>query len=195
MSAHSTIVGGSSAGRVIACPGSVQLVRKAPPHLENAHMAQGTRLHDAIERQILEGDLKWSDFSDEEEAKIAAKARARWPRVVAAQWALESGYGKHTSGKNNFFGLKGKSSSGQLHQTKEFINGKWVTISDSFIDFESPEACINYLVERWYKDWKGYRGVNRAKSEAECCELLQLEGYATDPSYARKLLKIIEDSK
>ena len=70
MSAHSTIVGGSSAGRVIACPGSVQLVRKAPPQLENAYMAQGTRLHDAIERQILEGDLKWSDYTNEEEDKI-----------------------------------------------------------------------------------------------------------------------------
>jgi hypothetical protein len=70
MSAHSSVVGGSSAGRVIACPGSVKLARKAPPQLENAYMAQGTRLHDAIERQIMTGDLKWSDFSDEEEAKI-----------------------------------------------------------------------------------------------------------------------------
>ena len=70
MSAHSTIVGGSSAGRVIACPGSVKLVQQAPPQLENAYMAQGTRLHDAIERQILTGDLNWSDFTDEEEAKI-----------------------------------------------------------------------------------------------------------------------------
>ena len=34
----------------------------------------------------------------------AAKAGAKYPECVAAQWALESGYGKHTSGKNNYFG-------------------------------------------------------------------------------------------
>ena len=51
----------------------------------------------------------------------AKKAGAKFPEVVAAQWALESGWGKHTSGKNNFFGLKG---SGSDRQTKEFINGQ-----------------------------------------------------------------------
>ena len=29
----------------------------------------------------------------------AKEAGAKFPEVVAAQWALESGYGKHTSGK------------------------------------------------------------------------------------------------
>jgi hypothetical protein len=55
---------------VIACPGSVKLVRRAPPQVENAYMAQGTKLHKAVERQIMTGDLNWSDFDDAEEAKI-----------------------------------------------------------------------------------------------------------------------------
>jgi hypothetical protein len=33
---------------------------------------------------------------------------AKFPEVVAAQWALESSWGKHTSGTHNYFGLKGK---------------------------------------------------------------------------------------
>ena len=37
----------------------------------------------------------------------AAAAGAKFPEVVAAQWALESAYGTATSGKNNFFGIKG----------------------------------------------------------------------------------------
>ena len=31
-----------------------------------------------------------------------AKAGAKFPEVAAAQWALESGWGEHTSGDNNY---------------------------------------------------------------------------------------------
>lgn len=125
---------------------------------------------------------------------IAIDAGARWPEVVAAQWALESGWGKHTSGKNNFFGIKG--TPGTVQETKEFLNGKWVTITDTFKDYPSPEACIEDLIRLWYKDYKGYKGVNRATSWEECCHLLRREGYATDPDYPRKLIRLItENSK
>jgi len=116
----------------------------------------------------------------------------KFPEVVAAQWALESGYGKHTSGRNNFFGIKGKP--GTIHTTKEFLDGEWVTIDDIFRDFDTPEACIDALVTMWYKDYKGFTGVNRAKSVEECAKLLQLEGYATDPEYPQKLLKLIKEN-
>jgi len=79
-------------------------------------------------------------------ANTAKRVGAKYPELVAAQWALESGWGHHTSGKNNFFGIKGK---GTVRQTKEFINGKEITISDEFKDFSSPEECIQYLVDRW----------------------------------------------
>jgi len=62
----------------------------------------------------------------------AAKAAgSRWPECVAAQWALESGYGQHlpADGKHNYFGLKG---TGTSVDTQEFINGKMVTINDKF---------------------------------------------------------------
>ena len=118
----------------------------------------------------------------------ARKAGAKFPEVVAAQWALESGYGKHTSGANNYFGLKGK---GASVGTKEFINGKWIDIKDSFINFDGIESCIQYLVDRWYKDYKNYKGINRAKTIAEAVKLLETEGYATDPGYANKLINII----
>lgn len=121
-------------------------------------------------------------------ADCAKDCGAKFPQVVAAQWALESGWGKHTSGRNNFFGLKG---SGSSHQTKEFINGKWITISASFIDFPDIKTCVSYLVDRWYRDYKNYKGVNRASSPEECARLLVKEGYATDPNYATKLINIL----
>ncbi len=128
-------------------------------------------------------------------ASISAAAKnagAKFFDCVAAQWALESGYGKHTSGKNNFFGIKG--TPGTTVSTQEHINGKFVTIQDTFKDFSSPEECVQYLVDRWYKDYKGYQGVNRAGSRDECARLLVSEGYATDPGYASKLIKLMNEN-
>lgn len=49
---HSTLVGGSTASRVINCPGSVALVAKMPVKPASSYADEGTLLHDAI-AQIL----------------------------------------------------------------------------------------------------------------------------------------------
>ncbi len=117
-------------------------------------------------------------------------AGAKYPELVAAQWALESGYGKHPCGKNNYFGLKG---SGTSKETEEFVNGKWITITADFIDFPDLGACIRYLVTRWYKDWDKYEGVNRAATREDAAKELVNQGYATDPSYSEKLIKLMDE--
>jgi hypothetical protein len=119
----------------------------------------------------------------------AKQAGAKFPECVSAQWALESGWGKHTSGKNNYFGLKG---SGSTVNTQEFINGRWITIKAGFIDFPDLATCVTYLVDRWYLDFGRFKGVNRATSRNECAQLLVKEGYATDPDYATKLIQIMD---
>ena len=122
----------------------------------------------------------------------ARKAGAKFPEVVAAQWALESGWGAHTSGDNNYFGIKAVE--GEPYSTCttwEHYDGKDVTIQAKFRDFDSIQDCIDDLVTMWYKDYKGYKGVNRAQSVGECCQLLVAESYATDPHYASKLMSII----
>jgi hypothetical protein len=119
----------------------------------------------------------------------AKKAGAKFPECVCAQWALESGWGKHFSGTWNAFGLKG---SGSAVSTQEFINGKWITITASFIDFPDLETCVFYLVERWYKDFGRFKGVNRAKTRNECAQLLVVEKFATDPDYSTKLIQIMD---
>jgi hypothetical protein len=123
-------------------------------------------------------------------ASAAKAAGALYPDLVAAQWALESGWGKHTSGKNNYFGIKGK---GTTHATQEFEGGKFVTINAEFEDFNSLYDCVVYLVERWYKNWKQYKGVNTAASKEAGARHLVKEGYATDPIYADKLIKLMRE--
>ena len=62
------------------------------------------------------------------------------------------------------------------------------------MDFNTPYDCINYLVTRWYKDYNGYLGVNRAYTREECARLLKSEGYATDPIYSSKLIKLMNSN-
>ena len=56
---HSTIVGGSTASRVMACPGSVALCAKMPPKPSSTYADRGTLLHSAM-TTILETE---GDFS------------------------------------------------------------------------------------------------------------------------------------
>jgi len=121
--------------------------------------------------------------------QTAKQSGAKFPEVVAAQWQLESAGGTATSGKHNYFGLKG---SGTSVDTKEFIDGKWITINAGFIDFPSLQTCVEYLVNHWYKDFGTYKGVNRASNRNECANLLVKEKYATDPDYATKLIQIMD---
>lgn len=125
--------------------------------------------------------------------QAAAKAGAKFPQVVAAQWALESGWGKHTSGKNNYFGIKGRKGESSLVETTEFIGGIEQKVDAWFKDFSSLQACVTELVTKWYKDYKDMKGVNRASSPEECASLLVKEGYATDPAYATKLIALFKN--
>jgi hypothetical protein len=119
----------------------------------------------------------------------AVRAGAKWPELVQAQWILESGSGKALAARNNPFGLKGANKSKSL--TTEFINGKEKEVWDSFMSFDSQEDAVNYLVRLWYKDYQGHRGVNNAKTAEDAARMLQSEGYATDPRYAEKLIRIM----
>ena len=119
----------------------------------------------------------------------AAKlAGAKYPELVAAQWALESGYGNHVSGTHNYFGLKG---SGTATKTQEFINGQMVSIVDSFINFPDLLSCVRYLVDRWHCNYEAYKGCNNAASRNDAAKWLVKDGYATDPNYADKLIKLM----
>lgn len=130
----------------------------------------------------------WQEFYDYGKA-----AGAKFPELVAAQAALESGWGEHLSGKNNYFGIKG--SPGTVVKTQEWTGTRFITIEAEFKDFDSPLECVKHLVDRWYKDWRGYEGVNRAATREEAAELLKAEGYATDPVYPELLINLMDDNQ
>jgi len=126
---------------------------------------------------------KWKAFY-----AMAEAAGAKYPQLVAAQFALESGWGQSLAGKNNFFGIKATSSeSATLSSTQEVYGGKTVQTAARFKNFDTPQDAVNHLVTQWYKDYRGYRGVNNAGSAQDAADMLRSEGYATDPAYSAKL--------
>jgi len=128
--------------------------------------------------------------------EMAKKAGAKYPELVAAQFALESGYGSAVSGANNYFGLKATTSeSGASMGTTEYYDGVKTQTSAKFMNFASAQDAVNTLVNRWYKDYKGYKGVNNQSSAGAAAEQLQRESYATDPRYAQKLKDIMAANK
>jgi hypothetical protein len=70
---HSNIVGGSSAKRLIKCPGSRKLVAELPPKPTSSYAEEGSRLHDAM-HMILSHGAKVDDYTDNEKIILALDA-------------------------------------------------------------------------------------------------------------------------
>ena len=116
------------------------------------------------------------------------------PDVVAAQWALESSWGKKESGKFNYFGIKARGNEpGTVRRTREVLGGQNVYINDKFKDYASLEEGIKGRVD-FIKNNKRYTksGYFSAQTPYEAAAALQRGGYATDPNYANALSKIIK---
>ena len=127
---------------------------------------------------------------------MAKKAGAKYPELVAAQFALESAWGTALSAPNNFFGIKAtESEAATTSATQEVYGGVTVNTAGRFKNFASPQDAVNHLVTQWYKDYRGYTGVNRASSAEEAAELLKRYSYATDPRYPGKLKRLLRQYK
>ena len=124
----------------------------------------------------------------------AKKQGVKNPEVIAklgtAQSALETGYGKHTAGGNNYFGIKARPGEGGAGvATQEFINGKMVTVNDKFRKYGSmQESAADYV--KFLQENKRYKGVLGAGTLEEAISAQSKTGYATDPMYGSKLTGI-----
>jgi len=121
---------------------------------------------------------------------VSSAAGYKFPMVAAAQWALESGYGSAHSGRNNVFGIKG---SGNSVQTQEFVNGRMVTTTASFRNYNSPlESAKDYVA--LMGNGRYAPGLAAARTPREAIQAIAAAGYATDPAYVSKVIKIMTDN-
>lgn len=120
------------------------------------------------------------------------------PSLILAQAILESGWGRSdlATKANNLFGIKvDKNGQGEkiLIPTKEFISDKQVTIKTYFRKYKSLNDSI--LDHAEFLNKIRYLKVIQARDYKEACREIYKAGYATDPNYTNKLIKIIEENK
>lgn len=121
-------------------------------------------------------------------------------QFMLAQAALESGWGKHeirradNSPSYNLFGIKaGASWKGDVVEavTTEFVNGVPKKVVEKFRAYSSyAESFSDYA--KLLSDNPRYAKVLNAAEPSTFAFGLQRAGYATDPMYAEKLLRILK---
>lgn len=128
-------------------------------------------------------------------AQAACKGTNIFPSVTIAQAILETGWGKHSVG-NNLYGIKAHGTitaywDGSFVEAKttEYIGGRKRTIIAKFRNYRSLADSIrdhNTLLQL-----SRYKRVRESETPEQQCRMLKVCGYATDPSYAEKLISII----
>ena len=126
------------------------------------------------------------------------------PSITAAQAILESGWGSSELAKapnNNLFGIK---DSEDWHgaivtvPTQEYLNGDYITVNAAFRKYASwNDSVVDhakfFTSTEWRKD--NYRKVVNEMDYRIAAQELKNAGYATDPNYPGKLIRLIEAYK
>lgn len=118
--------------------------------------------------------------------------RDKWvlPSVCIAQAACESGWNLNAK---TIFGIKGK---GVVCTTKEFENGKYITIKDSFEYYPNIEASVVGYYD-FIANTPRYKNVLNESDYKKAVYYLQHttdgKSYATSPTYENTIISIIEN--
>jgi len=122
-------------------------------------------------------------------AQEASAATGIDPRIILAQSALETGWGRRAP-NNNYFGIKG---AGAVQATTEFVNGIPVPVRDSFRTYQSPAESFRGYAS-FINSNPRYSELRQIAASGGSLEAqaaaLGRSGYATDPAYGQKVLEI-----
>lgn len=132
-------------------------------------------------------------------AERAARALGVPARVLVAQAALETGWGKHAikgaDGKSsfNFFGIKSDtrwSGDKASTTTTEFVDGSEQRQQADFRSYDSAGDAFDDYVDFLKSNPRYAQALHHGGSASQFVHGLQKAGYATDPAYAQKILSI-----
>jgi len=111
------------------------------------------------------------------------------PRIIVAQAALESGWGRSAPG-NNLFGIKSHGQAGgNTLPTTEVVNGQPVREQASFRAYPTQADSVNGYAD-FINTNPRYAGLKGAQGMDAQLAALQQSGYATDPNYGAKVGQI-----
>ncbi|NGY04411.1 flagellar assembly peptidoglycan hydrolase FlgJ [Solimonas terrae] len=132
-------------------------------------------------------------------AERAARELGVPARVLVAQAALETGWGKHAikdaDGKSsfNFFGIKSDrrwQGDAVSTTTTEFVDGEEQRQQADFRSYDSAGEAFDNYVDFLKSNPRYAQALNHGGSASHFVQGLQNAGYATDPAYADKIMKI-----
>lgn len=113
--------------------------------------------------------------------------------LTAAQALIESGTGNSglTTKANNLFGIKGTYAGQYVEMlTTEYYNGVAVKVKAKFRKYPSwAESIADH--SSLFNRLKRYENLRGCKDYIQACKNVQLDGYATSPSYANTLVNTI----
>ena len=119
----------------------------------------------------------------------AARQLGVSPRILMAQTAIETGWGRSVVG-NNLFGIKAGSSwtGGTVNAaTHEYENGQYISITDSFRAYPSYQASVQDFVAMVQNSPRYQAALGKGDDAAGYARALISGGWATDIDYVRKL--------
>ena len=126
------------------------------------------------------------------------------PSITAAQAILESGWGSSELAKapnNNLFGIKDSEDwNGEIVTvpTQEYVNGDYITVNAAFRKYTSwNDSVVDHAKFFTSTEWRknNYRKVVNETDYRIAAQELKNAGYATDPNYPGKLIRLIEAYK
>ena len=96
----------------------------------------------------------------------------KFPQVMAAMWALESGRGASHSGKNNVFNITDRTT-GRFKDYPSVL--------------ESAKDFVYLMTDPRYAP-----GIAKARTPREAVTAIHAAGYATDPNYVAKTVRVMQ---
>jgi flagellar protein FlgJ len=127
----------------------------------------------------------------------AARQLGVSPRILLAQTAIETGWGRSVVG-NNLFGIKaGSSWTGDTVNaaTHEYENGQYVSITDSFRAYPSYQASVQDFVTMVQNSPRYQAALGKGDDAAGYARALISGGWATDIDYVRKLETVADGAR
>ena len=160
-----------------------------------------------LSQEVSEVHMPQEETLDEEQfiiqiadySKVLQEKYGVLPSISIAQAILESDWGNSELSikNNNYYGIKGSNLEPTATMTtKEYVDGEWIEIKADFRKYATWQESMEDHSElftrgtTWNEDQ--YAKVLAAADYKEAAYALQESGYATDPDYPGKLIRLIE---
>lgn len=140
-------------------------------------------------------DFRQAYIEDTEKMAVRiARKNNILPSVMLAQSILESNWGRSELSReyNNYFGIKAvKKEQGIVFETEEYVDGESGRYMENFKKYSSKRESFEHYA-KLLSTAKRYEKVKTAKNYKEAAKYIKEGGYATDPSYADKIISVVE---